>query len=170
MKIVGINNDINFVWKFYTNDGGAVVPYIIDNIPVKAIITNQYGTEIVEKVESSENEATFSFAGKQQKNIGVYTITIEFYPGTKSSKTIVKNAVFKLISKLEKYIVDCCNLNNNEESVITIEISSEIDPIIPPSDDCVHEAPNDGYAYVRKSLSWEKIEESTSEDIDNLFK
>ena len=117
MKSIRIGNDISFVWRFYTKNGCARLPYVIQDKNIKVIIADSFGTTIEPSFTKQDNEVHFSFLGKDQRIIGEYTLTLFENAGELGMKAIDKITPFRLVSKQERAIID-----NGEQVCPTLDI------------------------------------------------
>lgn len=93
MKYIRIGNDINVVWSILTAEGA---PYNLGNVTLKMSCA---GVVVpIENYSVVGNKVLFTFYGKDQKNIGVYTLTLIENAGEVNMHTVDACKVFKLVS------------------------------------------------------------------------
>lgn len=93
MKYIRIGNDINVVWSILTDEGA---PYNLGNVTLRMSCA---GVVIpIEDYSVVGNKVSFTFYGKDQRSIGIYTLTLIENDGEVNMHTVDACKVFKLVS------------------------------------------------------------------------
>lgn len=94
---IRIGNDIPLIWKMYTQGESERVPYNLEGRDIKIEMTNCNGGRVAVAPEINGNAASWNFKGKEQKNLGEYTLTFYENYGKDGMKALDKIKPFALV-------------------------------------------------------------------------
>lgn len=94
---IRIGNDIPLIWKMYTQGESGRVPYNLEGRDIKIEMTNCNGGRIAVTPEINGNAASWTFRGKEQKNLGEYILTFYENFGQDGMKALDKLKPFALV-------------------------------------------------------------------------
>ena len=125
MKKIRLGNDVKVTWAIYDKESG--LPYDLAGRNI-TLYAGRNNTEM-ERVAftAQDNEVQWVFLGKEQENIGTYTLKLVENSGLEDMRTVDVCNAFMLVSH-------SCAAKDSEdaENIITetVELSSEITPVI----------------------------------------
>lgn len=115
MKKIRKGNDIEVRWAIYAIKDGQSVPYDLEGKNINIYFKSRNKLEKAEDISVDGNVVQFYFYGKNQINLGVYSIVFVENEGEKGMHTIDECDVFELVS------CTCEAENNDEVSSVDIE-------------------------------------------------
>ena len=107
MKRVRKGNDINILWEIFGEIDGVVSPYDLVGKDITLYLGTPYGKEEVIDFSTEQNMIIWSFRGKDQKYIGVHTLTLVVNEGEAFMHTIDECQAFEIISQTCIKEVEC---------------------------------------------------------------
>jgi hypothetical protein len=121
MKQKRIGNDIRVAWSIYRDDDSA---FSIEGLNVSLYLKSIFGRKKQEEFVVAGNTIQWTFYGKDQTNIGKYSLELVINEGDKGMITLDSPVFVKLI------VCTCQSTEGEDESGIeteTIELKSKLD-------------------------------------------
>lgn len=137
MRNILKGNDIAFLWSIYTGRGRTRKPFILEGIPLVVTITDAFGNDYHPKFDVKENTVKFPFYGKDQENLGAYTLTLEGNKDEIGMLTIKKVHPFRLVEKQNNIISGCdCDCKSCHDKcdcpdleLVVLDLYSDLDNV-----------------------------------------
>lgn len=98
MKVIRKGNDINILWEIFGEIDGVKSPYDLTGKDLSLYLENKYGRKEVTDFSTEENMVVWSFRGKDQKNLGVYSLILVVNEGEEFMHTIDECDAFEIVS------------------------------------------------------------------------
>ena len=98
MKVIRKGNDINILWEIFGEIDGVKSPYDLTGKDLSLYLENKYGRKEVTDFSTEENMVIWSFRGKDQKNLGVYSLILVVNEGEEFMHTIDECDAFEIVS------------------------------------------------------------------------
>lgn len=119
MKKIRIGNDILIHWEIMTAEGE---PYRLTDKSLQLILSTTYDRKEVSKFEVEDNILMFTYMGKNQRQLGRYTVTLIENNGKEGMHTVDACDAFELVARSCEAGGDA---DGNVEA-ITLELNSVI--------------------------------------------
>ena len=98
MKVIRKGNDINILWEIFGEIDGVKSPYDLTGKDLSLYLGSKYGRKEVTDFSTEENMVIWSFRGKDQKNLGVYSLILVVNEGEEFMHTIDECDAFEIVS------------------------------------------------------------------------
>lgn len=91
-------NDIEIQWEIYAIQGMDEVPYVLSGKTLTLYLRNQFGKTEVHNFKTDRHILSFVFYGKDQKQIGAYSLELVENDGREGMHTVDECDAFTLVS------------------------------------------------------------------------
>ena len=98
MKKIRIGKDILFKWAITTNGE----PVSLDGRDLRLELKSPFGTKSIINFDTDDNVVIFKFLGINQKNIGIYGLTLWENYGKEGQTAVDLSNAFELVYSTEK--------------------------------------------------------------------